>query len=125
MRTSLAAGAVLAACIAVPAAAQGLYRHVDERGRVTYSDVPPDKNATPMKKSTGNAGSREAVDQLEAARREQRQHELDERTAAQRRAAAARKSETPSEPAVIPWRRGGYDPTQPPGQSATDSNRRY
>jgi hypothetical protein len=122
----LAAGAVLALWAVGFAAANGLYRHVDANGRVTYSDVPPDGTAKAVKVRP-NVGSKEAVDQIEMARRERKQLEQEERYAAQRRAAATRQL-TPQpapDPVMIPPRRGGYDSTQPPGQSAADSSRRY
>ncbi len=118
-------GAVLAlAVVAAPASAQGLYRHVDERGRVTYSDVPSDNNAQRLKQAAPNVGSKEAVKQLEMAKRDRQQLEAEERLAAQRRAIAATPA-PPPQPVIIPGRRGGYDSTQPPAQAAGDSSRRY
>ena len=124
MRPYLAAGLALL-CATLHVGAQGVYRHVDERGRVTFSDVPPDKSAERLRRVTPNAGSKEAVNQLEIARRERQQQEADEQFAAQRRAAAARPPPPPPPPVMIPGRRGGYDSTQPPAQPANDSSRRY
>ena len=123
MRPLLSAALVLIVAFA-PAFAQGVYRHVDERGRVTFSDVPPDKSAQRLKQAAPNVGSPEAVKQLEIAKRERQQLEAEERLAAQRRAIAA-KPPPPPPPLIIPGRRGGYDSTQPPAQAAGDSSRRY
>lgn len=123
MRPLFGAALVLTVALA-PAFAQGVYRHVDERGRVTFSDVPPDKSAQRLKQAAPNVGSPEAVKQLEIAKRERQQLEAEERLAAQRRAIAA-KPPPPPPPLIIPGRRGGYDSTQPPAQAAGDSSRRY
>ena len=124
MRPLLSAALVLTVAFA-PAFAQGVYRHVDERGRVTFSDVPPDKSAQRLKQTAPNVGSPEAVKQLEIAKRERQQLEAEERLAAQRRASAAQPASPPPPPLIIPGRRGGYDSTQPPAQAAGDSSRRY
>jgi hypothetical protein len=118
-------GAALLAAVAGVSGAQGQYRHVDDKGRVTYSDVPPDRSATPLKKPVANAASSDATRQLETAKQEQKRLEAEERLAAQRRAAAARQPTPTPEPQAMPWRRGGYDPNQPPSQPASDSSRRY
>jgi len=119
------AAVLMWSCALAPAMAQGVYRHVDERGRVTFSDVPPDKTARQLKQAPPNVGSKEAVNQLDMARRDRQQLEAEERSAAQRRAAAAQPPPPPPPPLIIPGRRGGYDSTQPPAQAAGDSSRRY
>ena len=124
MRTGLAA-ALACSCALAPVLAQVVYRHVDERGRVTFSDVPPDKTARPLKQAAPNVGSKDAVNQLDMAKRERQQQDAEERSAAQRRAAAAQPPPPPRPPLIIPGRRGGYDSTQPPAQAASDSSRRY
>lgn len=124
MRPLLAAALALS-CATFQVWAQGVYRHVDERGRVTFSDVPPDNSAERLRRLTPNAGSKEAVNQIEIARRERQQFEAEEQLAAQRRAAAARPPPPPPPPIIIPGRRGGFDSTQPPAQPANDSSRRY
>ena len=92
---------------------------------MTYSDVPVDTNAKAVRQAAPNVTSKESVRQLDMAKRDQQQREAEERQAALRRAAAARKPEPAPQPTAIPYRRGGYDPTQPPAQSAGDSSRRY
>ena len=124
MRPLFSAALALTVAFA-PAFAQGVYRHVDERGRVTFSDVPSDKSAQRLKQAAPNVGSPEAVKQLEIAKRERQQLEAEERLAAQRRASAAQPASPPPPPLIIPGRRGGYDSTQPPAQAAGDSSRRY
>ena len=107
------------------ALAGGLYRHVDERGRVTYSDVPSEGASKPMKPLPSNAASQEANKQLEMARREQIRHEAQEREAAYRRTQAQSKSLPAPAPEAIAGRRGGYDPSLPNAQPASDTARRY
>ena len=125
MRIGLAA-ALAFSCALAPVLAQVVYRHVDERGRVTFSDVPPDKTARRLKQAAPNVGSKDAVNQLDMAKRERQQQDAEERSAAQRRAAAAQPPPPPPRPPlIIPGRRGGYDSTQPPAQAASDSSRRY
>jgi hypothetical protein len=73
--------------------AQKLYRHVDENGKVTFSDRPQkaDQKAEKMKKP--NVASREATRQVQIGAQESSREEAAERAAAQRRAAGVQQKE--------------------------------
>jgi hypothetical protein len=87
----IAAVATLVVCM--PAAAQKLYRHVDENGKVVYTDRPQHANQKAEKLKAPNVTSPEASRQLDYAVRERKREEQAERLAQQQRAMAQRQRE--------------------------------
>lgn len=125
MRTTIAA-ALLLFCACVQAGQ--LYRHVDEKGNVTFSDRPQQADQKTEKQKSANAASSEATRQMELEKRDSARHRYEEDLAARRRADAARRSLRESSPPSAPptYGRGRYhyDPNLP-DSPPPDSERRY
>src|SRR5262245_31969194 len=73
--------------------AQKLYRHVDENGKVSYSDRPQQAAQKAEKTHKPNVESREATRQMQIGEQESRREEAAQRQAAQRRASAVQQKE--------------------------------
>lgn len=119
------AGSPLVACVAVllaavsAQAADKLYRHVDAKGNVTYTDRPAQAGQKPEKIAPANTASAEARRQMELERRDSLRRQQEERVAAQRRAMADRPPYVPQQP-----RYGRIDPNLPDSQPPSDTSRR-
>lgn len=123
MRTallSLACAAALAAGVAH--AANKLYRHVDEKGNVTYTDRPPQAGQQAEKTKPPNVASPEARRQMEMEREAALRRQQAERAAQQRRAMADRLQQQQEQ--YRPPRYGRYDPNLPDSQPPSDTSRR-
>lgn len=96
-----------------------MYRHIDEKGNVVFSDRPKQAGQIAEKKKTTNVASGEARRQLEMERAEVLHQRREEQFAAQRRAAAPRPYTPPNPP-----RYGRHDPSLP-DSPPVDSERRY
>jgi hypothetical protein len=73
--------------------AQKMYRHVDEKGNVSFSDRPQKAEQKAEKTQKPNVASREATRQLQIQDAASKREEAAERAAAQRRAAAVAQRE--------------------------------
>jgi hypothetical protein len=76
---------LLAFAVAGPAFSQKLYRHVDEKGKVTYADRPQEAGQAAEKPKTANVESPEARRQLHYHLQDRQREEQAERAAQQRR----------------------------------------
>ncbi|MSQ19085.1 MAG: DUF4124 domain-containing protein [Betaproteobacteria bacterium] len=105
-----------------PFAGFTIYRHVDEKGNITFSDRPAKAHQTPEKQAAPNVASPEVSRQLAAERRAmmrraEEEHQMLRRGRAEREAAEMRP--TP------PLSRGSrYDPNLPDSQRPEDTSRR-
>src|SRR5688572_16564424 len=96
MRTRLIFAALILT-ICTSAVAQKLYRHVDEKGNVTFSDRPKQAGQKAEKPKTANVMSPEARRQLEYGEYARQREEQAERTAQQQRHYAQRRREIEAE----------------------------
>ena len=110
MRAALPA-ALLALAVAWPAFAQKLYRHVDEKGKVTYADRPQEAGQQVEKPKTTNVESPEARRQLHYHMEDRQREEHYDRAAQQRRYQSQRQRELEAEQER---QRREYDPDNPP-----------
>jgi hypothetical protein len=83
--------------LSAPAAAQKLYKHVDEKGNVTYTDRAPKGDQKAEKLKAPNVASPEASRQLQYAAREKQREEQLERQAQQQRHLSQRRREIEAE----------------------------
>ena len=110
MRAALIAGSLaLAACW--PAFAQKVYRHVDERGKVTFADRPQEAGQKAEKQKTANVESAEARRQLDHQLDDRQREEQASRMAQQQRHQAQRQREMEAE---LERRAREADPNSPP-----------
>jgi Domain of unknown function (DUF4124) len=98
-----------------------LYRHVDEKGNITFSDRPSKAHQAPEKLPPPNVASPEVSRQIEAEnsamlRRVEQERELVRRGREEREAM----NRTPSPPP----RSGKFDPNLPDSQRPEDTSRR-
>ncbi len=93
MAPALAAALLLAAAYPADAPAQRLYKHVDAKGKVTYTDRPADAGHKAEKPRPANVASPEAVRQDYLQEQGRLREERAERLAQQERYVAQRRRE--------------------------------
>jgi len=113
MRSALPA-VLLALAVAWPAFAQKLYRHVDEKGKVTYADRPQEAGQPAEKPKTANVESPEARRQLYYHEQDRQREEQAERAAQQRRYHSQRQRELEAERERRLKETDPYNPPQDP-----------
>jgi uncharacterized protein DUF4124 len=106
--------ALLAFAVAGPAFAQKLYRHVDEKGKVTYADRPQEAGQAAEKPKTANVESPEARRQLHYHLQDRQREEQAERAAQQRRYQSQRQRELEAERQQRLKEADPYNPVQDP-----------
>lgn len=92
-RTSVVGAAIALACVHGTGVAQKMYKHVDEKGNVSFSDRPQKAQQKTEKAQAPNVASREATRQLQIESQNSMREEQAQRAAAQRRAAAVAQKE--------------------------------
>jgi hypothetical protein len=105
---------VIILVLSAPAVAQKLYKHVDEKGNVTYTDRPAKADQKPEKPKNPNVASPEARQQLQHAELERRREEALERQAQQRRYLSQQRREMEAEKARHAKEENPYSPEQQP-----------
>lgn len=88
---------ITALVLSTPLLAQKLYRHVDENGKVVYSDRAPQAGHKAETQKAANVASPEARRQLENAERAREREEQAERHAQQQRHLSQRRREAEAE----------------------------
>jgi hypothetical protein len=93
LRAAYVSSALALAAMPHNSSAQKLYKHVDEKGNVSFSDRPQKADQKSEKTQKPNVASREATRQTQIGEQNSRREEAAERMAAQRRAAAVAQRE--------------------------------
>lgn len=107
---------VIAVMLSVPAFAQKLYKHVDEKGNVTYTDRAPKGDQKAEKPKAPNVASPEARQQLQYAEQERRREELLEKQAQQQRYLSQKRRDMEAEREKRVQESNPYSPEQQPSQ---------
>jgi hypothetical protein len=101
-------------CASTTAEAQRLYKHVDENGKVTFTDRAPTPGQKPEKLKAANVETPDARRQTEYAHRERQREEQAERMAQQQRYQSQRRREFEAEQERRTKERDPNSPIQDP-----------
>ncbi|MFM9887257.1 MAG: DUF4124 domain-containing protein [Burkholderiales bacterium] len=96
-----------------------LYRHLDDKGNIVFSDRPAQAGQAPEKMKAPNVASPDASWQIEAEGREAYRRAQEERNHVRRGEITQRQQSS-----APPTRSGRYDPNLPDSQAPGDTTRR-
>jgi Domain of unknown function (DUF4124) len=118
--------AVAAAALSTLAHAGPLYKHVDEKGNVVFSDRPASGKQKPEKAQAPNVASRHATRQYEIERQEWLQRRREEEIAARRLRYAQDREAARQRAAAEALRHGlPYDPALPNSPAPSSERQHY
>jgi hypothetical protein len=107
---------ITALVLSTPLLAQKLYRHVDENGKVVFSDRAPQPGQKAETQKAANVASPEARRQLQIAERARQREEQAERHAQQQRYLSQRRRDAEAEQERRAKEANPYSPQQEPRQ---------